>query len=90
MRGINGPNNFVHGPRQLAGGAENLIGISGSLRESLKFTANTLTQHRDAREAGAEIIVDVASNPGALAFDCMLSFHLLQPGAHTTTGYRPR
>src|SRR5262245_873597 len=75
---IDRPNNFVHGPNELAGGAVDLIDVGDDLCLSFDFATDALAQHRDASETRAEIIVDVPGDTGTLSFNRMLPLHLLE------------
>src|SRR5207244_570688 len=75
---VDRPDNFVQRPGDFTGSAVDLINVGGRLLLSLNFTADRLAKHGDAREAGPQVIVDVASNAGPFALESALTFRLLK------------
>src|SRR5690242_1184652 len=72
--GIDGPNDFVHRASQFARSGIDLIDITGCLGFSFEFATDSLAEHGDTGEAGAQVIVNIAGDAGALAFNRALAF----------------
>ena len=86
MLGIDGPNDFLHRPRQLTGRGIDPFDISGGRLTVLEFTASALAEQSDAGKAGAQIVVDVAGDTGALPFDGALAFQALELASLVAAG----
>src|SRR6185312_16009776 len=76
---VDGPDNFVERGDRLARGGGHFFDAFVGL-----FLFRKVAEHGDEVQAGAEIIVDVARDAGAFAFDGVLPFELLHSPAETT------
>src|ERR1035441_282087 len=65
---VDGPDDFIHRAGQFARSVVNAVELRRGLRGIFQFAVRGLAQQRDAREVGAQMIVDVLGNAGALAF----------------------
>ena len=83
---IDRPDDFIHGPRQLAGRVVNLVQIVRRLMGIFQFGAAGLAQQRDARQAGAEVVVNVLGDARPFPFQRALPFQPLHFLAETAGG----
>lgn len=86
---IHRPDDFIHAPRQLAGGIVNFLQSLRSRFGIRYFGPRRITDHGDAGELRAEVVMDVSRDAGAFAFDVALAFHSFEPSAHSPAGIKP-
>src|SRR5579864_4824521 len=79
---VDGPNDFIHGPCELTGGAIDLVQVSGGLGLSVELGADGLAEHGNASETRSEVIVNVPRDPGALPLQGALALDLFQFAAN--------
>ena len=89
MFGIHGPNDFIHGARQFPGRVVNLIELAGSLTGGIQFAARGFAQHGDTGQMGAQIVMNVSRNAGALVLDVALVFDAFELVPHPPPGIEP-
>ena len=76
---IDGPDDLVHRPRQLARRVRDLAEMAGDLVR--RFATRQLAEQRDLGQPGAEIVVDVAGDAIAIALDRALQLEPLDLAA---------
>src|ERR1039457_4117781 len=86
---VDGPDDFIHRAGQFARSVVNAVELRRGLRGIFQFALRGLAQQRDAREVGAQMIVDVLGNAGALAFERLLLFEAFQLAPQPATGNEP-
>src|SRR5260370_23997404 len=76
MLGVVGPNDFISGPSQLAGGMGDTLEVSFRLR--WRFARGQFAQEGNLCEASPKVVMDVLGDAGPIAFNRALSFKLFQ------------
>ena len=70
--GVDGPDNFVEGAGGIAGGLGNLPGVSLGFGGVMLVRLDHFAKEGQLGQAGADLVVDVASDAGALVFQGLL------------------
>ena len=82
VRGIYGPDHFVHLPREALREVEDLIEMLRGFRRIVHVGLCEVAEEREMREVGAKVVVQVAGDAAALVFDSAFTLEDFKPALH--------
>ena len=85
--GVDGPDDFIHRAGQLAGGVVDAHQAGAGLGGPIELAAGRFAEHGNPSKVGAEVVVDVAGDAGALSLDGALALADFQPAAQAAAAH---